>query len=760
METPLIQHLLLTVLSLPLQADPTHSNDAELSLRSGEALQSSAHAAAFPLGQSGVEASGKAQQTTGSGKVDSKTISANRGPLLGSLKVDLHGNGRATVSWNTVVPCTAKLEYGPSRTNTQTIEVGGLRSAHSIRLSGLTANTNYIYSVRATDARGNVRIAAKQRFNSGGQVSPTSGVEVSGKLQMWYPVTLSFTGPLADELSSSPNPFLDYRLAVTATSPGGASITVPGYFDGDGNGKGVGNIWRVRFPTHEDGRWTFEASFVQGPLVAIDETLSSGTPTAFDGLSGYFDILPADPNAPGFYKWGKLLYTGEHYLKFLGGPHFIKAGSNSPENFLGYAGFDNTKDMGGRSVTGLVDGLHEYGPHIRDWGYDGLGDFRDPLFKSQDSGIDSRGIIGALNFLNSRNINSLFMLPMNLGGDGFETCPYVAYDNTPYAKTHFDISKLNQWGEVLEHAGRKGIMLQFVLAETEIPNELWLDNGTLGTERKLYYRELIARFGHLLAIKWNLCEENDYDITVLEGFANYIQSLDPYKHTIGFHTFPLPVTVDEPQWDAVLGDPRFSTNSIQAFPYLSGLAVEKWRVDSAAMGHKWIVEFDEQTVGLTDDNATLLRKKTLYDVLFSGGHVEWYAGYYPLPLGGDLRIENFGRRDEMWGYAWNARKFLERYTAFWLMSPMDSLVSGETSVEGGAEVFAIPGVQYAIYLPSALSTGQLDLTGATGSFNARWYNPRTGLREGRRYRLQGGAKVSLPAAPSDPDEDWVLHVGR
>ena len=35
-----------------------------------------------------------------------------------------------------------------------------------------------------------------------------------------------------------------------------------------------------------------------------------------------------------------------------------------------------------------------------------------------------------------------------------------------------------------------------------------LDQGELGVERKLYCRELVARFGHALALNWNLGEEN------------------------------------------------------------------------------------------------------------------------------------------------------------------------------------------------------------------------------------------------------------
>ena len=72
---------------------------------------------------------------------------------------------------------------------------------------------------------------------------------------------------------------------------------------------------------------------------------------------------------------------------------------------------------------------------------------------------------------------------------------------------HFDLAKLHQWGIVFEHAQRNGILLHFVLNEAEEGNKRELDNGQLGVERKLFYRELIARFGHLPALKpiWQNC---------------------------------------------------------------------------------------------------------------------------------------------------------------------------------------------------------------------------------------------------------------
>lgn len=86
----------------------------------------------------------------------------------------------------------------------------------------------------------------------------------------WQPLQISFDGPSASETDNAPNPFLDYRLQVTFTGPGAQQYVVPGFFDGDGNGGGSGNIWRARFAPDEAGGWTWSASFRSGSNVAID----------------------------------------------------------------------------------------------------------------------------------------------------------------------------------------------------------------------------------------------------------------------------------------------------------------------------------------------------------------------------------------------------------------------------------------------------------------------------------------------------------
>ena len=72
------------------------------------------------------------------------------------------------------------------------------------------------------------------------------GVQVSGDLLVWHPLSLTVTGPQASE-TSEPNPFLDYRLTVTFTGPGAREYSVPGFFAGDGHGGSpVSNYLKAR----------------------------------------------------------------------------------------------------------------------------------------------------------------------------------------------------------------------------------------------------------------------------------------------------------------------------------------------------------------------------------------------------------------------------------------------------------------------------------------------------------------------------------
>ncbi len=570
--------------------------------------------------------------------------------------------------------------------------------------------------------------------------------------RVWSPIMIDFEGPSAKQTDDDPNPFLDYRLQVRFTGPEGREFDVPGYFAGDGAGGGSGNVWRVHFSADRPGTWKYVASFRSGKEIAVDLDADHGEPAAFDGASGVIEVAPRDPQAPGFFKWGRLEFVGGHYLKFADGPYWIRGGTDSPENLLAYAGFDNT-------LPNHTFQAHEknWRPGDPDWG-EGRG----------------KGIIGAINYLAAHHVNSIYFLMMNVGGDGKDVWPWV---KRPKRKgdpsndnLHYDIGQLRQWDMVFDHAQRMGVFLHIVLNEAEKQNKRELDDGELGVERKLYYRELVARFAHYPALQWNLCEEYnlqfDFGAERVRAFADYIAALDPYQHPITVHSAGNPIKALQ----FTFGDPRFSMTSIQLGHRRIDEVTEEFRKATQQAGRPLPVSLDEFTVDVGTnaghipvDVADRHRREKLWPTLLSGGMIEFI-------LEGFLKVDRFDteEREALWDYTWYARKFLEENTPFWEMEPADSLVTNAATIEIGvgrgkrealgAQVFAKPGAVYAIYLPRADGTGELDLSEAAGEFEQRWYNPRTGEFDGEPQVIEGGKSVKLGAPPREAGEDWAILI--
>lgn len=240
-------------------------------------------------------------------------------------------------------------------------------------------------------------------------------VDVTGELKKWHKVTLTFEGPDANEFPG-PNPFLDYRLSVFFTN-GSRCYIVPGYYAADGNagetGAIAGNKWRVHFVPDATGRWTYMVSFHTGPNIAVCPEAGAGQPAHFDGVTGTLDVIESDKTGRDFRGKGMLQYVGERYLRFAEtGEYFLKGGADSPENFLAYFEFDGTYDTAGLAREGEAKGekfIHHYVPHAGDWRAG------DPSWQ----GGKGKNIIGALNYLASKGMNSVYFVTYNLdGGDG------------------------------------------------------------------------------------------------------------------------------------------------------------------------------------------------------------------------------------------------------------------------------------------------------------------------------------------------------
>ncbi|WP_054682639.1 choice-of-anchor D domain-containing protein [Rhodothermus marinus] len=526
-------------------------------------------------------------------------------------------------------------------------------------------------------------------------------------------------------------------------------MSCPAFFAADGDAANTsatsGNVWQAIFTPDQTGTYQFRVSFRQGAQVAISLDPDAGTPIAPDGLTGSFTIGETDKSPPDFRARGMLRYVGTRYFRFDDGTYFLKGGAGSPENFLAHAEFDNTIDHGG-AANDLSDGLHHYGQHISDWKNG------DPTWKN---GL-GKGIIGAVNCLASEGVNSLYFLTMNVNGDGREVYPWTSYGE----RFRFDVSKLAQWDIVFRHMQQKGILLHVITQEQE--NDQLLDGGDLGVMRKLYYRELVARFAYHPALIWNLGEENTNTTAQQKAFAEYIRALDPYDHPIVVHTFPQD---HEKVYAPLLGYPNVEGPSLQLSKMEGGYAATlTWVERSASAGRPWVVMLDEPgnaAVGCSPDgsnnNHYECRTEALWaNLMAGGGGVEWYFGYQRPH--NDLDLEDFRSRDRLWDYTRFARQFFEEHLPFWEMEP---IAAADAGAPADAYVLVQPDGQgwkrAALYFP----TGQGTVRPPEGTYEVYWFDPRNGgaLQQTSPYQITGGQSVTL-APPSANGQDWAVLLVR
>jgi len=568
-------------------------------------------------------------------------------------------------------------------------------------------------------------------------------VAVSGELKRWHKVTLSFAGPAASE-TAEPNPFTDYRLNVTFRH-GDTTMVVPGYYAADGRaadtGAAAGNVWRAHLSPPATGTWTWTASFRKGPNVAVAEAADAGAGAGhFDGSRGSFTIAPTDKTGRDHRGKGLLQYVGRRYLRFAGsGGYFLKQGADAPENFLAYADFDGDFKSDGQKDNFIKT----WAPHVRDWRPG------DPTW----AGGKGKGIIGAVNYLASEGINAISFLTLNIGGDDRNVFPYRTY----HERTRMDVSRLAQWEIVLEHMDRRGIYLHFKTQETE--NELLLDGGDLGSRRKLYYRELIARFAHHPALNWNLGEEiNNASTRQKQSWAQYFHDHDPYRHPIVIHN-------GHPHYDLLGAESKLTGFSLQTnrpdFRRVHD-RVADYINRSVKAGKPWVVACDEPgdashaLVPDEDDPAhDNARSNGLWGCLMAGGAGnEWYFGYKHAHS--DLTCEDWRSRDLWWDQCRAALAFFNTYLPFWEMTSCDDLTGGK-----GSYGFAKRGEIYVVYTRSGAGA-KLDLTGVKGAFEVKWYDPRKGgkLQDGSVRGVAGGGVRDLGKAPGQAGGDWAILVRR
>lgn len=626
------------------------------------------------------------------------------------------------------------------------------------------------------------------------------------------------TGNEPHQLDTSPeNPWLDWRMDLMLESPSGRTFQVPGFFAGDGERGPQGDVWCVRFsPPNEPGLWLGHAVLRSGDQVNVAARIdAAGTIVFAESLR--FRVQPPAVDAQGFFARGPIRPDGFGRFRDALGGLFVKAGVGSPENLLGYAGFHGATDGVDGGPVGEAGGapnfLHTFGPHVADW-RDGDPDWGPPgsPHGSQSGGL-GRGIVGALNALADMGANALYIMPMNLGGDGRDTFPFASNSGggvSPVDPDHvlqYDVRRLHQWNAVLSHAQGLGLFVQLVLAEREPSNIAWLGDAR-DARRRLFLKQMVAHFGHLPGLEWTLCEENaapeagtfaQFTPVELAGLAAWIRSWDVDAHPRSVHVDPNDLALFEAILDDGVGS-WVEAVSLQVHgdePW-SGDLYGEFCEQAAALflnrtGRRVVVNMDEPGFFLTGAASELhpgawagvpaagaedRRRRVLYDSLLSGAGIAWYFGLWDLANGGgDLTTEDFRTRERLLRETAVARRLVEQtFSSAQDFGPADQLwqptVPGARlhPIYGNPEILAAPGGALLAYFPSCGESevrppgtiGPIDLNGlpgsAPGAFEAQWIEPKTGASAGAPVPFDPtlAYRPEAPAPAPDPDRDWLL----
>lgn len=603
-------------------------------------------------------------------------------------------------------------------------------------------------------------------------------------------VTIEVTGPVLDE-SSGPNPFADYRLSV-AFSNGREEWTVPGYFaacaDAADSSCTRGSLWRAHFIPYKGGQWEYQIDFRTGAnIVASGE---EGRPLAgLDGATGKFTVGDKARNL--IRARGILQYLSERYYRWQGsGRPFFNFGPDSPENTLAYVDFDSTPDGAPPNLLGRDLGITQRGlrkswePHLRD--YDEA--TARPYLWAESKG---KAILGMFKYLHDTGVNSVGMLVFNAGGDDKNVFPHLLkVSSAEYSamapqmqwtdgvhNDRYDVSKLAQWQRALSYADSLGLQLHFRLQEVE--NNDFMDSGRLGRERRIFLREMLARFNHFLAVKWNLGEENKQSSAELSEISRYIASLDTYDRPLVVHTYP----EQKERYRPLLGGHSALTGTAMQSSNINFSDIRpdiiKWSTESRLAGRQWVIGYAElggTYYGAPSDYPVRIhhdrpgrpvtleeyRRHAIWNALTAGAEgIDVYYGF----LGGcgDLDCEDHRSRARVWSDGVRAVRFFEKHigTSAFDMSPDDRLTLDDSDY-----VFAAHGQLYLIFVTS-IAPVMVELYGQSGRYSVQWYDPANDgeLQVGTIAEIEAPgrsdrSRVDLGQPPSSGSGEWVILVKR
>lgn len=496
------------------------------------------------------------------------------------------------------------------------------------------------------------------------------------------------------------NPFTDVRVTATFVSPSGKRLTSQGFYDGK-------NIWRARIAPDEPGTWSYS-------LTINGKQRKAGT----------FDCVASQD--PGFIR-----PDAER-------PYWFSYSNGTPFYGLGDTSYSLVTGLSEEQRIAYLDARTEQRFNfIRFFVTDA---FRNPAHQNADvwawGGTPEKPDYDELN---PQYFQRLEAILSELKTRGLHAeIEVFNYYSTPFRDPRI-------WTE-----SRRDLWARYVVSRLSAYSTVFLWTVTNEYET---YPDGRYRYDHPSDDEWAL------------SMGALFHEVDPHKHPTTVHNwkfddeggvgsrFGRSADIDvlthqawgEATWtgehlegDAAGIEERIATDRIYAKPVIN-----------TENGYEWLPDyftFNQQVA--SPDKA----RRAAWRV-FVGGAAAYAAGFAGTWPGKDnfmwdgqgplfFKLEDSG----LGGFVKHLASFVET-TDFRNMSPARQLVNEPNSC------LAHEGHEYVVYAPSGGSI-TLDLSGTSGVFTARWFNPRTGAHEEART-VQRKRRHTFESP--DPN-DWVLHV--
>jgi hypothetical protein len=373
----------------------------------------------------------------------------------------------------------------------------------------------------------------------------------------WEPHDFAFIIP-----SPQANPF-QVAFSAEVTGPGGARLTVPGFYDGDG-------AWRIRVSAPTEGAWS---------LVTHSDM------PELDGKRSAFQCV-ANPS-PAIHGSVRVDPERPHQFEFEDGARFFPMGYECD-----WLWALDTNDAGLKTINPFLDRLTAHG----------------------------------FNFiiLNAYAHDTTWRKG-HTGDDDYGPPPLYAWAGTNEQPDHsrFNLAFWQHYDRVIDALYRRGIWAH-VLMKVYNKQVKWPANGS--AEDDQYFRWLIARYAAYPNITWDLAKEanNEKDLDYKLGRLRFIRANDPYRRLLTVHDDH--ATYDRGAYDGLLDYRSDQQHTRWREIMIAHLQQHAWPVINTEFGYEHGPGgLTDKTYNVVQSPEEVVRRA--WEVYVAGGFGTYYYTY-------------------------------------------------------------------------------------------------------------------------------------